>query len=113
MSAVIPALDSAAELPLTLAALAGAALIGEIVVVHGGSQDCSAELARAAGAKVIAAPRGRGAQLAAGAREASGEWLLFIHADCRPLPGWEAVVETFVADSDPHDRVGDFTLALD
>jgi rSAM/selenodomain-associated transferase 2 len=113
ISAVIPVLDAAAELPPTLAALSGSALIGEIVVADGGSRDGSAEIAREAGARVIEAPRGRGTQLAAGAAAAVGEWLLFIHADCRLMPGWEGAVQTFIAAPDAAQRAGYFAFALD
>ena len=110
---MIPVLNGAAELPPTLAALSGSALIGEIVVVDGGSRDGSAELAREAGARVIEAPRGRGTQLAAGAAAATDEWLLFIHADCRLMPGWEGAVQMFIAAPDAAQRAGYFAFALD
>ncbi|HTW51810.1 MAG TPA: glycosyltransferase, partial [Stellaceae bacterium] len=97
VSAVIPTLDAASELPRMLAALADSPLVGEIVVVDGGSRDESVAIARAAGVRVIEAPRGRGSQFAAGAVSATGEWLLFLHADCRPLPGWEDAVRAFIA----------------
>jgi rSAM/selenodomain-associated transferase 2 len=113
ISAVIPVLDGAAELPPTLAALSGSALIGEIVVVDGGSHDGSTKIARGAGARVIEAPRGRGTQLAAGAAAAVGEWLLFIHADCRLMTGWEGAVQMFIAVPDAAQRAGYFTFALD
>jgi rSAM/selenodomain-associated transferase 2 len=111
ISAVIPTLDAAAELPATLAALTESALIGEIVVADGGSRDDTTGVAKQAGARVVAAPRGRGIQLAAGAAAARGEWLFFLHADCRPLAGWEAAVEAFIAAS--ADRAAYFALALD
>jgi rSAM/selenodomain-associated transferase 2 len=110
ISIVIPVLDAAGELPAMFAALSGSPLVGEIVVVDGGSADASAVIARQAGARVVAAPRGRGAQLAAGAAAASGAWLLFMHADCRPLPGWEAAVSAFIARP---GRAGYFDLAFD
>jgi rSAM/selenodomain-associated transferase 2 len=111
VSAIIPVLEAAAELPRTLAALADSPLVAEIVVVDGGSQDESVAIAVAAGAKVIDARRGRGSQLAAGAASATGAWLLFLHADCRPLPGWEDAVREFIAGSP--DKAGYFDLTLD
>jgi rSAM/selenodomain-associated transferase 2 len=111
VSAVVPVLNAAAELPHTLAVLKDSALIGEIVVVDGGSQDDSVAIAREAGAKVIEAARGRGSQLVAGGAVATGNWLLFLHADCRLLPGWEAAVRAFIAG--PPDKAGYFALALD
>jgi rSAM/selenodomain-associated transferase 2 len=110
-SVIIPVLDAAAELRETLASLAGVAEIAEVIVVDGGSRDASPRIARRARARVIEAPRGRGPQLAAGAAAASGEWLLFLHADCRPRPGWDAAVRAFMATSP--GAAGYFTLALD
>jgi len=113
VSVVIPTLDAAGDLPATLAALEGAELIGEIIVADGGSRDDSVAVAQAAGARVVGAPRGRGTQLAAGAAAASGNWLLFLNADCRLAPGWMAAVETFVTAPGAAGRAGYFALALD
>jgi rSAM/selenodomain-associated transferase 2 len=113
ISAVIPTLNAAATLPQTLALLRGSAMVREIVVVDGGSTDNSVALAKSAGAQVIAAPRGRGGQLAAGAAAASGDWLLFLHADCRLEPGWEQATEAFLAVPGAKSRAGYFDLALD
>lgn len=109
---IIPVLDAAAELPRTLAALAAASpLIGEIIVVDGGSRDAGTAIASAAGARIVAASRGRGTQLAAGAAAARHDWRLFLHADCRPRSGWEEAVRAFAAAGD--DKAGYFALALD
>ncbi len=86
LSVVIPTLNAAAMLPATLAALGGAA--ADILVVDGGSTDGTAEAARAAGARVLHAARGRGAQIAAGVAAARKPWLLLLHADTRLGPGW-------------------------
>ncbi len=113
VSVVIPTLDAADELPATLAALAGARLIREIIVADGGSGDATVAVAQAVGARIVIAPRGRGSQLAAGAAAARGDWLLFLHADCRLAPGWEPAVEAFVAASGAPGRAGYFAFALD
>ena len=113
LSVVIPTLEAAGDLPATLAALAGVRLIGEIIVADGGSGDATLAIAQAAGARVIAAPRGRGGQLAAGAAAASGDWLLFLHADCRLAAGWEETVAGFIAAPDAAERAGYFAFALD
>lgn len=59
----------------------------ELVVVDGGSLDATADLATVAGARVLCSTRGRGAQMNAGAAEAQGEILLFLHADAILPPG--------------------------
>ncbi len=94
LSVVIPTLNAAAILPACIGRLAGA---DEILVVDGGSRDATVEVARAAGARVIVAPRGRGTQLKAGGEAARGDWLLFLHADTLLGAGWRAAVEAHQA----------------
>jgi len=103
LSVVIPALNAAASLQATLASVAGA---DEVVVVDGGSTDGTPSLAGRFGARVLAAPRGRGTQLAAGIAEARGDWLLLLHADTRLEPGWHQA-------RPPPDSAGYFRFALD
>jgi rSAM/selenodomain-associated transferase 2 len=57
----------------------------EVIVADGGSRDGTLDLVRPV-ARVVAAPRGRGTQMNAGAAVASGEVLWFLHADCVPHP---------------------------
>ncbi|WP_324749378.1 TIGR04283 family arsenosugar biosynthesis glycosyltransferase [Sphingomonas sp. LY54] len=94
LSIVIPTLNAAASLPAGLERLAG---VDEILVVDGGSGDATVAVARAAGARVIVAPRGRGPQLQAGGEAARGDWLLFLHADTLLGAGWRAAVEAHQA----------------
>ncbi|WP_205689923.1 TIGR04283 family arsenosugar biosynthesis glycosyltransferase [Caulobacter sp. SLTY] len=110
LSVVIPALNAADTLAQTLAALTGA---DEIIVVDGGSRDATIALAREAGATVIEAPPGRGGQLAAGAAAASGEWLLFLHADTVLDAGWREAVDRHAASPDAAARAACFRFALD
>jgi rSAM/selenodomain-associated transferase 2 len=113
ITTVIPTLNAAATLAETLAVLRRAAILREIIVADGGSSDATVALARAAGARLIEASRGRGNQLAAGAAAATGEWLLFLHADCRLDPGWECAASHFLAASGAADRAGYFDFVLD
>jgi rSAM/selenodomain-associated transferase 2 len=113
VSVVIPTLDAAEDLPQALAPLAGSRLIREIIVSDGGSRDETLAMARAAAARLVAGPPGRGIQLAAGAAMAAGEWLLFLHADCRLMPGWEVAVAGFIGAPAAADRAGYFAFALD
>ena len=113
LSLVIPTLDMAPELARTLAALAPELAGVEIVIADGGSSDVIGEVAAAARAGLIRTPRGRGLQLRAGAAAAKGEWMLFLHADTRPAPGWRAVVEGFMRDPANAERAAAFRFALD
>lgn len=114
LSVVLPTLDAAAELPATLAALQGEAPAGlEILVVDGGSADGTAALAEAAGCRLLRSTRGRGPQLAAGAEAAAAPWLLFLHADSRPQPGWAAAVESFLRDPGSAGKAAYFRLRFD
>jgi len=115
LSVIIPTLNAAATLPQTLRSLRYAGPIGEIIIADGGSDDPTVTTATAAtaGVRVITGARGRGTQLAAGAVAASGEWLLFLHADCRLEPGWARAVGDFITAPGASARAGYFALALD
>jgi rSAM/selenodomain-associated transferase 2 len=108
LSVVIPALNAAAGLPATLAALGD--IPAEVVLVDGGSTDGTADLAAQGGACVVRAPRGRGGQLAAGAAAARGPWLLLLHADTVLDPGWADAVRDAMRDP---GRAAYFRFALD
>ncbi len=110
---IIPTLNAAETLGAALDALRGEPLIGEIIVSDGGSADDTVAAAIAGGARLFAVPPGRGTQLATGAAAASGDWLLFLHADCRPEPGWAQAVGDFIAAPRAAGRAGYFDLALD
>ena len=112
LSIVIPTLNEAARLPATLAALAGGPET-EIVVSDGGSKDGTVALAQEAGVTIVSGNRGRGAQLAAGAAAAKGDWLLFLHADTRLAAGWRAVADAFIADPGNRQRAGYGRFRLD
>jgi rSAM/selenodomain-associated transferase 2 len=108
ISIIIPAF---CEAPCIAESVRNAARVGdEVLVVDGGSSDSTAALARAAGARVLLSPKGRGAQLRLGAAAATGDVLLFLHADARLGP--EARAALIRALSEPEVVGGNFRVAF-
>jgi rSAM/selenodomain-associated transferase 2 len=84
VSVVIPVLEEEARIAGQLAALAAIPGVHEAIVVDGGSRDRTLERARQFGeVRVLEAPSGRASQMNAGAAVATGDVLLFLHADVR------------------------------
>ncbi len=82
LSVVVPVLDEEARIEAHLAASMRVPSVDEIIVVDGGSRDRTVELVgRFRDVRLLAAAAGRGTQQNAGARAASGDVLLFLHAD--------------------------------
>jgi rSAM/selenodomain-associated transferase 2 len=79
---VVPVLNEAAGVRAALEALAPLRARGhEVIVADGGSRDGSAELARGLCDRLLDCAPGRALQMNAGAGAASGEVLVFLHAD--------------------------------
>lgn len=112
ISVVIPTLDEARRLAPLLAALADEPTPHEVIVADGGSSDATRAVARAAGAAVVVTPPGRGRQLRAGAEWATGDALLFLHADSRFPKGGLAAVARALAER-PDCPGGNFRLVFD
>lgn len=82
LSIVMPVVNEAAGIEAALKVLQIYRMRGvEIVVADGHSSDGTADLARGRADRVVSAPRGRALQMNAGAAEARGDVLLFLHAD--------------------------------
>lgn len=115
LTVIIPTLNAGARLSATLAAIDEArdTLAIDVVVVDGGSGDDTILRAEDAGARVIQSPKGRGVQLSAGAKEATGRWLLFLHADTTLEPFWSTTVTSFMRGKGNNLKAAYFTFALD
>lgn len=84
LSIIIPTLNEADGIADVLESLATLRERGaEVIVADGGSDDATIEIAAPLADRVIDAPRGRALQMNAGAAAASGDTLLFLHADTR------------------------------
>lgn len=110
ISVIVPVLN---EEPLIVAALAGLQSLRarghEVIVIDGGSADATFALSQPLADRVISAPRGRASQMNAGARAATGEALVFLHADTR-LP--QAAGE-LVRDALAHHAWGRFDVTIE
>ena len=80
VSVIIPTLNEAEHLPLTLKHAAASEPM-EILVADGGSRDDTLRIAAGHGATLVSSPPNRARQMNAGAAAARGETLLFLHAD--------------------------------
>lgn len=109
IAVVIPALDEATQIQEAIASATATGV--EVVVVDGGSEDATPQRARAAGARVLHAGRGRARQLRAGVEESESEVILFLHADTRLPPAWERAVRGAL--EDPEVVGGAFRLRFD
>jgi len=99
ISVVIPALNEEPNIAATIASCAGDSVC-EVIVVDGGSEDDTPGVATRSAARVIASGRGRANQLNAGAVQARGEILLFLHADTQLPPGFDGAVVDALADDE-------------
>ena len=80
VSVIIPTLNEASCLPGTLDSVEGQAGLQEIIIVDGGSDDATPAIATKR-ARLVTSERGRASQMNAGAQTATGDILLFLHAD--------------------------------
>jgi rSAM/selenodomain-associated transferase 2 len=110
VSVIIPALNEEKSIAQVLAE-AVALRPHEVIVIDGGSRDRTREISQQLGAVVITSASGRARQMNCGARQASGEILLFLHADTRLPRG--AFAEIVAALKNPGYVGGRFDVDLD
>ena len=110
ISVIIPILNEAKNIVATLQALLPLGP-SELLIVDGGSSDGTRAICRQFNVEVLTSPRGRAAQMNCGARRATGDVLLFLHADTRLPP--TAFDDIRDALSDPRFVGGRFDIQLD
>jgi rSAM/selenodomain-associated transferase 2 len=97
VSVIIPALNEADRIGRTLEMVAAEPGV-EIIVVDGGSRDATREIARSYGVRVVKSLPGRARQMNAGAAQATGAFLIFLHADTHLPPGFAHAVRSALVD---------------
>jgi rSAM/selenodomain-associated transferase 2/rSAM/selenodomain-associated transferase 1 len=110
ISVIIPTLNEEENIAACLAGTESPFPV-ERIVVDGESSDRTVEIARSLGARVLTSPRGRGRQMNAGARAATGDLLLFLHADTLLPPAYAEKVRAVL--SLPGIAAGAFEFRLD
>lgn len=108
LSIIIPAINEANALAALLPLLQSANP-HEILIADGGSSDATPAIAARHGARIIASPRGRASQMNHAAQAASGEYLLFLHADTTPPPDYPQIITRTLS---PGVAAGAFRFAL-
>ncbi|MGF1488680.1 MAG: TIGR04283 family arsenosugar biosynthesis glycosyltransferase [Prochloraceae cyanobacterium] len=112
ISIIIPVLNEAAIILDSLQKLAKNKGNVEIVVVDGGSRDKTVELVRSIDVKLIVSPTpGRAKQMNLGAATATGDILLFLHADTYLPKDYQIIVTQILSQS--KTVAGAFELAID
>jgi len=110
ISVVIPTLNEESNIVKTVSGIKKIPDV-EAIVVDGGSVDMTVSAARSCGVKVVVSEPGRARQMNAGAREARGKVLLFLHADTCLPEKFKYYVLNIV--SKPNTSAGAFCLRLD
>ena len=111
LSIIIPTLNEVENIEATLRPLqAMRARAVELIIVDGGSSDATRALAAPRVDKLLQTAPGRATQMNAGGHAASGEMLLFLHADSLLPERADALIELALAV--PHAQWGRFDVRI-
>jgi rSAM/selenodomain-associated transferase 2/rSAM/selenodomain-associated transferase 1 len=109
ISVIIPTLNEESHLPFLLEQLKRCDP-HEIIIADGGSRDRTVEIAEQAGARVVHAAKGRASQMNLAAASATGEFLLFLHADTMPPTDYTSIIRSIL--HAPGTSAGAFGFSL-
>jgi len=110
LSVIIPTLNEELHLPATLQSIGAPRSDLEVIVVDAGSSDETVAIGQRYGCKVFTGNPGRANQMNAGAAIATGEHLLFLHADTRLPEGYRHEIQRIL---DTPVACGAFPLKID
>jgi rSAM/selenodomain-associated transferase 2 len=111
ISIIVPVLNESVALPALLERLLPLQQQGcEVLFVDGGSVDDSVSLIEAASFRIVHSERGRAIQMNAGAAQATGDVLIFLHADTELPHGAIACVHEALANG--KQRWGRFDVCI-
>ena len=109
ISIIIPTLNESKNIKATLASTQASTNV-EVIVVDGGSQDNTVDIVQSLGVKVITGYQNRACQMNAGAMNATGDILLFLHADTLLPADFDAMIRTAL--QQPLNIAGAFALRI-
>ena len=103
ISIIIPTYNESNNLPLLLSDLSIIKREVEILIIDCGSEDKTIDIANIYGAKIYQSKeKNRGLQLNIGAKNALGEWFIFLHADSRLNPDWLKRIKSVLKDDESY-----------
>ncbi len=103
ISIIIPTYNEANNLPLLLSDLSIIKKEVEILIIDCGSEDKTIDIANIYGAKIYKSKeKNRGLQLNIGAKNALGEWFIFLHADSRLNRDWLKRIKSVLQDDESY-----------
>jgi rSAM/selenodomain-associated transferase 2 len=113
ISVIIPVLNEAERIAGAIASTTPS-IHTEVIVVDGGSTDDTVALVQELGIQVLSSPPGRAAQMNIGAAAATGEILVFLHADTLLPPGFDTLIRAALQPGQhPVPIAGAFALRID